>query len=123
MPKVPILGAKIAALAILVISLSLLSCAARQGEMSAGMANDTSGGKTGAALFKQRCASCHPNGGNVFKAEKTLHKGALSSNNLANTDALVKYMRKPGQGMPKFNERSLPDPQARKIAEYVLKTF
>ncbi len=123
MPRVPMVGTKIAAFAVLVISLSLLGCAGQQGGMSAGMANDASGGKTGAALFKQRCASCHPNGGNVFKAEKTLHKAVLSANNLANADALVKYVRKPGQGMPKFSERSLPDPEARKIAEYVLKTF
>jgi cytochrome c6 len=77
----------------------------------------------GEALFKERCAACHPDGGNIINAKKTLKKKDLTANKLTDVKKLVAYMRKPGPGMNPFDEKSLPDGDAKAIAEYVLKTF
>ncbi len=77
----------------------------------------------GTDIFKAKCASCHPNGGNVMKKEKTLHLKDLEANKLKSANDLVKYLRAPGPGMPKFDAKSLPDKDAKEVAEYILKTF
>jgi cytochrome c6 len=77
----------------------------------------------GGEIFKAKCAVCHPDGGNIMKKEKTLHKKDLEANKLKSAKDLVKYLRKPGPGMTKFDEQSLPDKDAKEVAEYVLKTF
>ncbi len=79
--------------------------------------------KTGEALYKQFCASCHPDGGNIINPAKTLHKKAREANGIINAADIVKNMRNPGPGMTKFDTKSVPDADAKKIAEYVLKTF
>ena len=78
---------------------------------------------TGEALFKQHCAVCHPAGGNIVNPKMTLHKKDLDRQGIKNWEGVVKYMRKPGPGMPTFDAKTLPDKDARAIAEYVLKTF
>ncbi len=77
----------------------------------------------GAEIFKAKCAACHPDGGNIMKKEKTLHKKDLEANKLKTAGDLVKYMRNPGPGMTKFDAKSLPDKDAKEVAEYILKTF
>jgi cytochrome c6 len=77
----------------------------------------------GGDMFKAKCAACHPDGGNIINKEKTLHKKDREANKLKSAKDLVKYMRAPGAGMPKFDEKSLPDKDAREVAEYILKTF
>ncbi len=77
----------------------------------------------GADIFKAKCAMCHPAGGNIIKKEKTLHKKELEANKLKTVKDLVKYMRAPGPGMTKFDAKSLPDKDAKEVAEYILKTF
>ncbi len=77
----------------------------------------------GEALFKEKCAACHPGGGNVMNAKKTLKKKDLTANKIRNAADIVKYMRNPGPGMTKFDAKSLPDKDAKEIASYILKTF
>ena len=77
----------------------------------------------GGDIFKAKCALCHPDGGNIMKKEKTLHKKDLEANKLKTAKDLVKYLRAPGPGMPKFDEKALPDKDAKEVAEYILKTF
>jgi cytochrome c6 len=77
----------------------------------------------GEDIFKARCIACHPDGGNTMMKEKTLHKNDLQANKLKTAGALVKYMRAPGPGMPKFDKKSLPDKDAKLLAEYILTTF
>ncbi len=79
--------------------------------------------KTGEALFKQHCAACHPDGGNIVNPNKTLKKKDMAANKLMTEDAVVKFMRNPGPGMLKFDEKTLPDKDARAVASYILKTF
>jgi cytochrome c6 len=80
-------------------------------------------GKTGEELFKQHCTMCHPEGGNIINAKKTLHGKDLMANNIRNAEDIVKVMRNPGPGMNKFDEKTLPAKEAKEIAEYVLKAF
>jgi cytochrome c6 len=77
----------------------------------------------GADLFKEKCASCHPDGGNIVNAQKTLKKKELAKNKLNGVADIVKYMRKPGPGMPAFDDKALPEKDAKAIAEYIIKTF
>ena len=80
-------------------------------------------GKTGETLFKQHCASCHPDGGNIISPKKTLHKKDREANGVKSKDDIVKLMRKAGPGMTSFDDKILSDKAAKEIAEYILKTF
>ena len=78
---------------------------------------------TGEELYKQHCAACHPDGGNIIKPQKTLHKSAMAKDGIKDWKGVVKSMRKPGEGMTKFDAKTISDKDAKAIAEYVLKTF
>jgi cytochrome c6 len=80
-------------------------------------------GKSGEALFKQKCSICHPDGGNVMNAKKTLHKADLAANKVKTPADVVKLMRKPGAGMPAIDIKTISDADAKKIAEYIFSTF
>jgi cytochrome c6 len=54
----------------------------------------------GATDFKEHCAICHPEGGNI-----------------------IKIMRNPGPGMTAFDQKTISDGEAKDIAKYILKTF
>ncbi len=79
--------------------------------------------KTGEALFKQHCAVCHPDGGNIVKPEYTLHGKALTMHKITKPEDIVKVMRYPEQGMTRFDETAIPDKDAAEIARYILDTF
>jgi len=83
-------------------------------------ANTARAAANGEELFMQRCNVCHPNGGNIINAKKTLRKGEREVNTV---EEIVGKMRNPGPGMSKFDNNILPDSDAKTIAEYVLKTF
>ena len=78
---------------------------------------------TGEELFMKHCAVCHPNGGNIVNPKKTLSKKDREANGFKTAKDLVKNMRNPGPGMNKFDTKTLPDKDAKAIADYVLKTF
>ena len=80
-------------------------------------------GKTGEALFKEYCAVCHPEGGNIINPQKTLQKKDLEANNIKKPADIIKKMRKPGPGMTQFDKKAIPDSDAKKIAGYILETF
>lgn len=81
------------------------------------------GTKSGEALFKQHCTMCHPEGGNIINAKKTLRGKDLKANNVKSAGDIVKVMRNPGPGMTKYDEKTIPDKEAKEIAEYILKAF
>ena len=70
----------------------------------------------GEALFKAKCAACHPNGGNIIKATATL-KG------LKDPKVITKKIRSGGGGMTAFDAKAVSDKDAKLIADYVIKTF
>lgn len=80
-------------------------------------------GKGGAALFQQHCSPCHPGGSNNVNPKKTLHKKDREANGVKTAADIVGKMRNPGPGMTRFDEKTVPDSDAKAIAEYVLKTF
>ncbi len=79
--------------------------------------------KSGEVLFKANCAVCHPDGANIVNPAKTLHKKDREANNVKTVNDIIQRMRKPGPGMTQFDQKTIPDKEAKEIAEYVLKTF
>ena len=86
----------------------------------------------GESLFKKHCAPCHPQGNNIVNPQKTLFKKDLDANNIYTAADILKKMRNPGPfpehpqawaGMKLFDERTVTDDDALKIADYILKTF
>lgn len=80
-------------------------------------------GMPGEAGFNKHCSVCHPEGGNIVNPKKTLHKGDREANGIKTAADIVSKMRNPGPGMTKFDTKTVPDSEARKIAGYILKTF
>lgn len=89
--------------------------------VAAGTAKGT--GKTGEALFKQHCSLCHPEGGNNVNPQKTLQKKDREANGVKTASDIMGKMRNPGPGMTTFDEKTIPDKDAKEIAKYILKTF
>jgi cytochrome c6 len=88
--------------------------------------------QTGEALFKKNCAPCHQDGGNILNKQKTLFKKDLEANKIYTAGDIVTKMRNPGafdfhpnkwSNMTVFDDKKLSDEDARKIAEYIIKTF
>jgi cytochrome c6 len=80
-------------------------------------------GKTGEALFKEHCAVCHPDGGNIINPSFTLHKNELAEHGITKPEGIINKMRNPGPGMTKFDKKTIPDAEAKKIGKYILETF
>ncbi len=79
--------------------------------------------RDGAALFKQYCANCHPNGGNISDPKRTLHGSVLHRNHINTPEDVVRIMRNPRSRMIRFDQSTLSDRDALSIAEYILTTF
>lgn len=77
----------------------------------------------GEAAFKEHCASCHADGGNIIKADKTLSRKDREKHGVKTTRDIVKLIRKPGEGMTAFDKKAISDKEAQAIATYIIKTF
>jgi cytochrome c6 len=80
-------------------------------------------GRSGEELFKEHCAVCHPDGGNIVNPKKTLHGKDLAANKVTSEDDIMRIMRNPGPGMLTFDKKTVSDRDARAIAKYVMSTF
>ena len=78
---------------------------------------------SGEAEFKNHCSVCHPDGGNIINPAKTLHKKDRDANGIKTASDIISKMRKPGPGMTEFDKKTIPDKEAKAIANYILKTF
>lgn len=78
---------------------------------------------TGEELYKQHCASCHPDGGNIIKPKYTLHKKDMAREGIKDAKGIIKIIRKPEAGMTAFDKKTISDKDAQAIADYILKTF
>jgi len=78
---------------------------------------------SGEADFKEHCAACHPEGGNIINPKKTLLKKDREANKIKSAADIVQVMRKPGMGMTAFDAKAISDKEALEIANYILKTF
>jgi cytochrome c6 len=72
--------------------------------------------ETGETIFKAKCASCHPDGGNIIKPGDSI-KG------IKDTKKITKKIRKGGGGMPAFDAKAVSDTDAKSVADFVVKTF
>src|SRR5512135_636784 len=97
----------------------LLSVLAITGLVFGATGNAKGPGKTGEALFKQHCSACHPNGGNSVNPQKTLHKKDREANGVKTAADIMGKMRNPGPGMTTFDEKTVPDKDAKEIAKYI----
>jgi cytochrome c6 len=79
--------------------------------------------RDGVALFKQYCAACHPNGGNVSDPERSLRGSVLKKRHITTPEDIVRIMRNPLSRMIRFDAATVSDKDARVIAEYILITF
>lgn len=79
--------------------------------------------KSGEELFKKHCAVCHPGGGNIINSKKPINSKALGTRNIKLPDDILKIVRNPTPPMVKFDVNTLPDEDAKAIAEYILSTF
>lgn len=70
----------------------------------------------GAAIFKAKCAACHPDGGNIINPKAPL-KG------LKDSRKIISKIRKGGGGMTAFDAKAVSDADAKLVAEYIMKTF
>jgi len=77
----------------------------------------------GKELFARHCSGCHYEGGNSVNRSKPLHRLFRHANGLRTVDDLVNKIRRGGQGMPAYRPDRISDPEARAIAEYIIKTF
>jgi cytochrome c6 len=87
------------------------------------IASSATAENAGEKKFKEQCAVCHPDGGNIINPNKTLHKKDREANKVKTAADIVKLMRNPGPGMNKFDEKTISDKDAKAIAAYILKTF
>jgi cytochrome c6 len=91
---------------------------------TAGLADTKKGEKIdGAKEFKEHCAVCHPNGGNIINPKKPLDKKSLAANKVKTAKDIINTMRNPGPGMTKFDAKTISDKEAKAIADYIMKTF
>jgi len=100
---------------IIVLSLGFL--------ITAGFAIEAKKTNAGEAEFKEHCAVCHPDGGNIIDPQKTLLKKDLDANGFKKPADIISKMRNPGTKMPKFDDKKISDSEAKEIAGYILKTF
>ena len=80
-------------------------------------------GSTGEALFEEYCSACHAKGGNIINPQKTLFRIDREANGIRKPQDIVKKMRNPGPGMSRYDKNMIPDGDALKIGDYVIKTF
>ena len=79
--------------------------------------------KQGEAEFKEYCSACHFEGGNLINPAKTLSKKDREKNGVKTVKDIIKKMRMPGEGMTTFDDNTLPEKEAKKIAEYIIGNF
>jgi len=103
-----------------ILSISALASFALFAACETVFADDSVSGETG---FKTYCSACHFEGGNMINAEKTLSKADREKNGIRSARDIINLMRKPGEGMTVFDEKTVTDTEAQQIADYILRTF
>ncbi len=73
--------------------------------------------------LEKHCAVCHPNGGNTVNAMKPLNRTSLKANGIKSVKDIVYKMRHPGPGMTGFDNKTIPDNEAKAIAKYIMNSF
>ena len=101
----------------------VLTAAALFSFATAGFAKEETKATSGEELFAKHCTECHPKGRNIVNPMKTLHKKDRDVNNVKTAQDIINKMRNPGPGMTQFDKTTISDKDAKKIADYIIKTF
>ena len=101
----------------------VLTAAALFSFAAAGFAKEETKATSGEELFTKHCVECHPKGRNIANPMKTLHKKDRDANNVKMSQDIINKMRNPGPGMTQFDKTTISDKDAKKIAEYIIKTI
>lgn len=81
--------------------------------------------EAGEVLFTSNCSACHPDGGNIFKADLPLKEAPQ----LTDFSTFLAYIRSPKArdgsqtSMPAFGAEKIPDQRAKEIYEYVIQVL
>jgi cytochrome c6 len=78
---------------------------------------------SGESSFKKYCVACHAGGGNIIRPAKAIHRKDREANGVRTAADIVRLLRNPGPEMPTFDEKSVPEAEAKAIAEYVIGAF
>ena len=95
------------------------------GQKSEGVAPAAADAQAGEKVFAALCGPCHPNGGNLYKANLPLVKAPQ----LADFNTFLPYIRSPQARdgsktlMPPMTPERLSDAQAKQVYQYVLKVL
>ena len=73
----------------------------------------------GENLFKNYCAGCHINGGNIIRRSKNLKLSSLKHNGIDNSEAIAKIARQ-GIGIMSGYENQLGDNGDKLVAKWVI---
>jgi mono/diheme cytochrome c family protein len=95
-------------LTLLVNGLFLSGCQEHEAVLPKGEMN-------GDQLFTMHCSGCHAEGGNLMNPEKPL-KGSVK---LASFETFQDFIQNPGQGMPPFDEKTVPAADAKKLYDAI----
>ncbi|GAB4303332.1 MAG: hypothetical protein Fur0034_19110 [Desulfuromonadia bacterium] len=77
----------------------------------------------GKRLFDRFCNGCHYQGGNIVRKDKPLTRLHRAANGFDSVEAIVRKIRGGGNGMPRYGSDQISEPDARKIAAYIIETF
>jgi cytochrome c6 len=72
----------------------------------------------GTQLFKQNCAGCHLNGGNIIRRSKTLKLQALESNGFHGSVEIVQIVTMGKGNMSAYGDRLTPE-DIQSVSSYV----
>ena len=86
-------------------------------------AGETKPARGGEESFREHCAVCHPEGGNIINPEKTLRRADREKHGIMTREDIIEKMRHPGKGMTSWSAATIPDSVAGEIADYILATF
>jgi cytochrome c6 len=114
------LNKKVKEMKIIISALLLTTCL----YATTGLCDTRKGEKIdGKKEFEEHCSVCHPNGGNIVNAHKTLGYKSLRSNGVKNVKDIISKIRNPGPGMTRFDKKTISNNEAKAVAEYILKSF
>ena len=74
---------------------------------------------SGRWLFRERCSSCHPNGGNIVRADMPLRGAPM----LMNFTLFLAWIRNPSPPMPSFSTTTISDDRAKELFDFVQLTM
>ena len=70
---------------------------------------------SGEVLFKEQCALCHPNGGNVVNPKHQLKSG----HHMKTFKDFLSWIRKPESPMPPFPPAKISEAQAKELYAFI----